>query len=408
MSETITNNEVVVEAPETTQPTEVATQATQLQAAFWEDKPSVLPTQEVTNEPPKTEPVTSKENESNEEVIDENEFYTREFGKTKDDFKKEYDELLKFKTEKPQEINWANEESKKVHELLRQGKIDEVMSIYNKQKQIEKYLSSEVNPQTAEDILKLQMKLKYEAQGLTDDEIDFQFRQNYGTPKEPVYNELKETEEEFTERHNAWKEQVANIEKRRTIDAKMAIPELQKLKTELVFPDTSLNSNSQNQRQPTQEELAADKKMKEEWAKAASMTATNFKGLATTAKYKDGDKEVEIPVSYGLAPEEIKTLTTKLSAFAENNFDPYTILKERWVDDKGNDKLDQMVEDLSWLMFGKNAAQKFANDAANQRMENYLKEKKNIRIDGGGGKDFGSGAEQKSSSEKLQEAFWNS
>lgn len=395
MSEIITSNEVVTEEATQQQET-VATESTQLQATFWGDTPPAAQP-EVKNELPKAE---EKKEEVQQPVV--NEWYKQFEWDNEETAKAEIQKLKQ--TPQPEEIKFANDLSKQVHELLREGKVDEVMDIYSKQKQLDKVISGNVTPDNAEDIIKLQMKMKFPK--LTDAQIDFQFNEDYGVGKKPTMKE-SELEEEYNERLQEWNDKVARVNMKKEIAATMAIPELQKHKEEIVFPDIkTLNPNSQSQRQPTQEELAADKKMKEDWTKAATAMAAQFKGLSTTAKYKDGDKEVEIPVSYGLSPEEVKTLNTKLSAFAESNFDPYTILKERWVDEKGNDKLDQMVEDLSWLMFGKTASQKFANEAAHQRLENYLKEKKNIRIDSGGGKDFGASEQQKTQSEQLQEAFW--
>lgn len=401
----IETNEVVSEQVEVAanQSTEQTT-SDNLREAMWGDAPVInqQPTQTTVVEEKKEEPKV--EDVVKETVVVPSD-WLKSFGWDNEEVAKA--EIQKLKEVKPQEeIKFANDQSKQLHELIREGKLKEVKSFLEKQEQLEQYTSSEVNPQTADSILKLQMKMKYPT--LSDSQIDFQFNEDYGAGKKPVYNELKETQEEYDERLAEYNERVERVNMKKTIAATMAIPELQKIKAELVLPDIkSLTPNNQVQRQPTQEELAAEKKIQEDWAKAANSTATQFKGLSTTAKYKDGDKEVEIPVSYGLSQDEVKALTNKLSAFAESNFDPYTILKERWVDEKGNDRLDQVVEDLSWLMFGKNAAQKFANEAANARLENYLKEKKNIRVDGGGGKDFGQGAEQKTQSEQLQESFWN-
>ncbi len=397
-NEVISSETVEVAANQSTEPTT----SDNLREAMWGDAPVInqqpTVTQPAVVEEKKEEPKVEIPQPAVNEWWKNFEFNDEETAKS---------EIQKLKQVKPQEeIKFVNDQSKQLHELIREGKLKEVKSFLEKQEQLEQYTSSEVNPQTADSILKLQMKMKYPT--LSDSQIDFQFGEDYGAGKKPVYNELKETQEEYDERLAEYNERVERVNMKKTIAATMAIPELQKIKAELVLPDiTSQNPTNQVLRQPTQEELAAEKKIQEDWVKAANSTATQFKGLSTTAKYKDGDKEIEIPVSYGLSQDEMKTLTSKLSAFAESNFDPYTILKERWVDEKGNDKLNQVVEDLSWLMFGKNAAQKFANEAANQRLENYLKEKKNIRVDGGGGKDFGQGVEQKNQSEQLQEAFWN-
>ena len=369
--------------------------STQLQAAIWDDKP--IDTQQQSTE----QKVEEKKEEPKVETPIVNEWW-KEFEFQDADTAK--NEIKKLKETKPQEeIRFANDDSKKFFDYLKEGKEDELYAHLAKKKTVEKFVSAEVNESNAADIVKFSLRNKNSEYSEAD--IERKFNRQFGIPKEPVYNEAKETEEDFNERHSEWEEKVKDIKADLILEAKEAKADLSKLKTELVLPDIS-TQNSQTQKQPTQEELQAIKKVQEDWVKAASGVATEFKGFSTTATYKEDGKEFQIPVSYGLSNDEIKTLNTKLNDFASNNFDPYTILKERWINADGNDNINQVVKDLSWLLFGESAAQKFANEAAHQRMENYFKDKKNIRVDTGGGKDFGTDDQNKTTSEKLQEQFW--
>lgn len=387
-----------IETTQEDQPTTVdATQ--QLQKAVWDEAPM----QAIEQEQPTTV-VEKKEETVVEPPPTINEWWKDFEFESAEKAKEEITQLRELKNKQPEEIKFANDESKRLYDLIREGKTKEAVEVISTQERLQSFSTAEVNKDNAADIIKMGMSLRNT--NLSTDEINFLYKQEYSIPKEPVFNDLKETEEEFQARHSEWKETVANVEMKRMVAAKMAQPELAKLKSELVLPDISTpNSNNQTTKQPTQEEIAAAKKVKEEWVKAANGSATQFKGFSTTATYKDGDKDIEIPVSYGLSEDEKKSLNTKLSAFAESGFDPYTILKERWIDESGNDKLDQVIEDLSWLMFGKKAAQKFANEAAHQRMENFLKEKKNITIGGGNNNLTPSG--EKSELQQLQEQVWN-
>jgi len=385
------------ETIETVQDTETnleqADISTQLQAAIWEDKPITQPT--ITTE--------TKVEEVKTEVKPEptaNEWWKDLEFQDADTAKSEIKRLKEVKQQ--EEIKFANDDSRKAFEYLKEGKEDELYAHLAKKKTVEKLLTGDVTESNAADIIKFSIKNKYTE--YSDADVDRRFNKMFGVPKEPSIKS-DELDEEFKVRHDEWKEKVEEMKADMLLEAKTIRPDLTKLKTELVLPDIS-NPNSPTLKQLTPEELAADKKVKEDWTKVATATTADFAGFTTTAKYKDGDKDVEIPVSYGLSEDEKKTLVSKLADFANNDFDPYTILKERWVNADGNDNINQVVKDLSWLMYGEKAAQKFATEAANQRLETYLKDKKNIRIDTGAGKDFGAGEDAKSQSEKLQEQFW--
>jgi len=396
MADTITQDEVVTEKA-TEQTNEAAAKSTQLQAAFWEDKP--LPTQQ---EEKKIVPTITEE-KKDEPQVQANEWW-KNFGWENEDAAKA--EIPKLKEAKPQEeLKFANDDSKKVFDYLKEGKVKEVVDLYQTQNTVSRLLDGDIDEKKAAEIIKFNLSTKKD---FTESDVERKFNRQYAIPKEPVYDELKETEDEFKEKHEAWKEKVSEIKADMILDAKELKPTLEKIKSELVLPDIPINSNANNERQPTPEELAADRKLKDDWTKSATEFATKFDGFSTVATYKENGKDVEIPVNYGLSTDEKKIVNENVSKFVESGFNAMSVLKDRWVDKDGNDKIDQVVKDLSWLLFGEKAAQKFANEAHEQRMETYLKGKKNINVDGSGGKNFGEGEFKKTQSEQLQEVFWNS
>ena len=370
----------------------VPTENDLLQQAVWGEKPVV---QE------QVQPETKPEEKKPEPQAAQNEWWKEFQWETPDAAKNEITELRKLKEQKPEEIKFANDQSKILFDYLKEGKEDEAFELIAKKKAIEKVTAGEVTESNAADILKLSIKNKYKE--FSDDDVERKFSKQYGVPKEPVYDENKETETDFQARHSEWQEKVKDIKADMVLDAKVAKPELESLKSQLVLPDISKNNAAAHQ--PTQEELAAEKKIKDAWVEMASVSANSFEGFSTKATFRDGDKDIEIPVSYGLSPEEKTTLIGKLNDFANSNFDPYTILKERWVNADGNDNIAQVVKDLSWLFYGEKAAQKFANDASAQRLELYLKGIKNIKIDGGAANDFSQ--DDKPEAQKLQEWAWS-
>lgn len=401
MSDTITKEEVVMETTQPEQPAQ-ADASTALQDSFWGEKKSP----DITQPPTQTnaEPVKQEQPADDEEIVDPNEWVKREFNVDNSDLLKEQlKEYQTLKETKPQEIKYANDESKKLHEAILAGDRKKVLDILAKQDRLEQLSAAELNTQNAADVIKTNMQFKYP--DLTQAEIDYKFNKQYSIPSKPV-QKADELDEEYADRVSAWEEKKRDIEMDLMIEAKQSRPELLKYKSELVLPDIPTTPNTQSQRQPTPEELATDRKIKDGWLKAATDFSTQFNGFSTVATYKDNGKDVQIPVNYGFSNEEKRVLNETVTKFVESGFDPMAILQNRWIDESGNDKIDQVIKDVSWLLFGEKAAQKFANESHEQRLEQYLKDKKNIRVDGSGGKDFGAGEENKTVSQKLQESFW--
>src|SRR5512147_403070 len=119
MPETITKEEVVIETTPPEQPAQ-ADVSTALQGAFWNEKPLPPAAQQPAatgTEPPKQEPPKEEE-----EIVDPNEWVKREFNVDNSDLLKEQlKEYQTLKETKPQEIKYANDESKKLHEAILAG-----------------------------------------------------------------------------------------------------------------------------------------------------------------------------------------------------------------------------------------------------------------------------------------------
>lgn len=246
------------------------------------------------------------------------------------------------------------------------------------------------------------MQLKHK--DLTPQEIDYKFNKQFGIPKEPT--ELAtETEDEFKERHDQWKELVADVEMNRIIEAKTAKPDLEKAKAELVLPEIQQKENQGARKEPTQEELAAFESAKNSFLQSAEKSISSFNGFTSQVK----DKDVDYTVSYAPSQEEKTTISNKIKEFAETGFDANSILAERWVEEDGKTiKIDQMVKDLSRIYGDDRVSQKLVSDAANKRLEAYLKDKKQIDVSGvdQNGK-LQLEKDNKTEAAQLQEFFWS-
>lgn len=168
--------------------------------------------------------------------------FTEKFGWEKpEDALTEIEELRNLKANPPvQEQKYENEESKKLHQLFLAGKIEDAVEIINTQKKIESLTSSDVTADNADDIIKLNMQLKYKDAGLTQKEIDYKYNKQYALPKEPV---LDVDDEDSVAAHAEWKERVDDIVTGKIIDAKAAKIDLQSQKQKLVLPEIQGDNN---------------------------------------------------------------------------------------------------------------------------------------------------------------------
>mgnify|MGYP006935478590 CR=1 FL=1 len=281
-------------------------------------------------------------------------------------------EIKKLKEATPQEIKFADDQSKKIYELLKEGKSKEVKNFLETQEKIDNYLSAEINKDNAAEIIKLGMKMKYA--GLSDTEIGYKYNKEYGTPKEPTIRE-NELDEEFDQRKAEWQELVNDIETNRVIEAKILQPELEKQKANLVLPELD---SRKVQKPPTQEELEAAQKYESDYIQSVDNSIKNFNGFSVAVKHEG----VDLPVTYGVTNEEKVSLANQLKELAKNNYDVNTLFADRWVNDNGTLKSEQMIKDLSVLNNYEKAFQKFASDSSSKVLEAYVKGKKNIDING--------------------------
>lgn len=316
--------------------------------------------------------------------------------------KAEREELktLKAAPPKTEEIKFADDQSRQIYELLREGgdKKKEVLQILKTQEQIENIAALQVDKDNAAEIIKLQIRLKNKQ--LSPSEVEFEYKQNYEVPKEPV-QKATEDDDDFNERVEEWKEKVNIIETKRVIAAKMAQPELEKLKSELVLPE--INKGTEVKKEPTPEELEAFNNTKNSFLQSAKQSVEGFNGFTAQVK----DKDVDYSVTYAPSKEEKALIADKLSVLAESGFDANEVFAERWYDvDTKTFKVEQMTEDLSRIFMGKNSDQKLAVEAANKRMEAFIKEKKNVSVtEGNQGSTFQPNG-TKTQSEQLAEKFF--
>ena len=349
--------------------TQVETPKVELKNPFddtsWQDSP--IKTQpnitDVENE-------TSKEQVSNEEIVDEDYFFTKEFGVKKDDLKKEWDELKQLKGKQPEPLKFANEESEKYFTSIKEGKEDEIYNYLSEKKRFEKLEKANLSkPHEAEEVYK--MSLKYKNKELEPDEIDFLFNKRFAIPPKPTQTDDM-LDGEYEQAIASWEKQVKLVEKELTIEAKLLKPELAKYKSELVLPD--IPKQAPQSEQPSQESLAAAKAAREQFLSQLESDYKKFDGF--TAKVKD--ESVEIPVSFNV-PEEDRVAVKKLM----ENFDQNEFFSTLWMNKDGTVNVNKMQADLYLLSNREKVFQGLVNNAASQRLIQDRKTKSNIKLDTG-------------------------
>jgi hypothetical protein len=163
------------------------------------------------------------------------------------------------------------------------------------------------------------------------------------------------------------------------IEAKLARPELEKYKSELILPDIQFEGANQNY-EPTQEELEAQSALVNSFKQNAQSALKSFDGFSVSVK----DEEVEIPLSYAVSDEERSAVATQLERFADSNFDANVLLAERWLKPDANGGYEintqQVVKDLALLNSEGRVNQKFVNDAAAKRLAEHIKKTSNVTV----------------------------
>lgn len=308
------------------------------------------------------------------QVIEVAKTWHKDYGwETEEAAKSEIEQLRKLKDQKP-EYKFENDESKRLAEAISKGDRKTVLNILETQERLESLTTTDVNDNTAEAIIKLAMQLKSKANGveLSEKEINYKFNKDYGIPKEPVIKD-DELEDEFNARKLEWQEKVDDIKMARAIEAKLAKPELEKLKTQIVLPNISENVQ---QKPPTQEELDAAKKYDNDYVQSVDNSIKNFNGVTIPVK----NEVVDFPVSFGVTDEEKVTLSTLMKDFQKSNYDTNGLFADLWVNDDKTLKTDKMIEDYYFIKNKEKMLSKLTNDSATKAVESYIKGKKNINV----------------------------
>jgi len=230
---------------------------------------------------------------------------------------KSVDEILQL-AEKPvnQEINFANETSKKVFEYLKEGKVDEFMNVYQQQKQLEN-----VDKLDADNVLKL--KLKYENPELSDAELQDEFESRYGVDQPDIDEDLDDPAD-IEKAKKRYEREVAAMERLKKKDLKEAKSFLQEKKQEIVLPDIATSASQAEVPQGNEIDEAAIKEFRDKYVKSIDSAMNEVTGFGT--KYKDD--ELDFQTSFVIDQAEKQNLKQSLEKFTLQDYFVPRYIKE--------------------------------------------------------------------------------
>lgn len=263
-----------------------------------------------------------------------------------------------------EEIKFANEASKKYYDLITAGDGDKLYDFLHEQRTL-----STVDKLTAEQQIKL--NLRYQHPDYNEEDIDSLFSESFERPEKPEQAE-DELDEEYKAKLAKWEKEDKRYQNKIVREAKTAVKQLSQKKSELILPNIPAKETTPPQ--PTAEEMAAQKRKEEADLQSLEKGVSDFNGFATA--FKDGD--VEIPVQYTISQEEKEAFKETLK-----NFNVINHFAKEWVKEEGALAGDKFAQDVYWLLNREKILQKVASEAANRRLENHLKEQKNIDFTGG-------------------------
>jgi hypothetical protein len=229
----------------------------------------------------------------------------------------EIEQLRAHKANPPAPImEFEDEESEKLFKAWTGGKKAEVLSYLEKANRIESFLSKEVTEETAGDIVKLGMQLKYK--DLSPSEVEYKFKKQFSVPAKPTQG-ADEEEVDYNNRLSVWKDLAEDKKMELLIEAKLARPEIEAAKSKLVLPE--IESSVDEGYLQYKKSLEDSAKLTDEVVKAYK--AFTPKSIETKLNFKDEANKIDFDFQFEPDAESFAKaieMTSDISKFWENFF----------------------------------------------------------------------------------------
>lgn len=233
----------------------------------------------------------------------------------------EFESLRAFKAAPPvAELKFENEQSKRVAEALQAGNLKEVHEILDQQMKIDRLTGAEMTAESAADIVKYGMEIKYKDQNLTPAEINYKFNKQFGLPAKPGMLPA-EDQEEYDQRLAAWQSQVEDRQMELMIEAKLARPDLLATKSKLVFP--TINRPEDAAFQNWQTLVQENERLSAETTQAYK--AFTPKSIETKMNFVDEANKIAFDFSFEPDPDSFKSaieMTSDINLFWKSFVNP--------------------------------------------------------------------------------------
>ena len=197
------------------------------------------------------------------------------------------------------EFTVPDDDSAAILRALSKGDKKQVWQALDREIRLENLLSTDVNKDSAVDIVKMGMALKYK--DLTPDEINYKFNKQFSIPPKPTQT-IEEDDIEYQQRLSVWQEQANDKQMELMIEAKLAKPELQNAKGKLEIPDIET---------PVDEGYIQYQKMLEQSTQQDAETKAAYqkltpKAIETKLNFKDEANKIAFEFQYEPDPEGFK------------------------------------------------------------------------------------------------------
>lgn len=220
--------------------------------------------------------------------------FKEKFGyQTAEDAIKEIEEFraLKSTPTTTPEFKFENEDSKRLAHAIAAGKKSEVYQLLDQEMKLERLTSLDVNKDTAEEIVKVGMQLKYK--DLTTDEVNYKFNQQFKVPAKPVQS-IDEDDDAFVARTKNWEQQVSDKQMELMIEAKLLKPTLAEIKSKLVLPE--IQTSVDQEYLDWKKSIEVAEKQQEETVQAyKSLTP---KAIETKLNFKDEANKIDFEFQF--------------------------------------------------------------------------------------------------------------
>ncbi|HEY8388436.1 MAG TPA: hypothetical protein VIK74_07520, partial [Parasegetibacter sp.] len=273
----------------------------------------------------------------------------------------------------PPELEFANDESKQLFELLKEGKTKEVIEYY----QLQEYLSG-VDKMSDEEVLYASLQFKDPQASEKDIQTDMELLVGK-KPNKDAYDDDQDGKEMYEDDMRAWNRRI----RMQAVDAKKY---LESLKKDIKLPEIPKQEKQPEFKGFTQEELDKDKdEFSGEVREAVSSALSSFKSISIPVV--DKDQGIDFVHEITLTDQDRAALASEFSDYIENfdnrysqggKYDGQKLARDRFVADNFEKLIASAVKSayskgrLSVLSNAANSSLRPENISADPLRDQYL------------------------------------